>query len=282
MQASRDDFVIAVRSAFLKKENKQKFSLLGLIFLTFLILFLEKFNLKPIDYLKISLREVAYRSTFIISIPENFIKKSYIATKKHFKVYEENEVLREKLDFELSKNYNSEYILEENKRLKSTIEELDIVSSEIIGKVLVDKKSPFLKSVIVNRGSKDGIELGMAVMNKSYLIGKVVEVSFTSSRVLLLSDLNSKVPVDIMPNNIQSILSGTGEDTGIIQYTRQQELIENDAIVFTSGAGGLFKSGIPIGKIFKDPNNSNINVKFFSDFSQLRFVKIISFKEELK
>ena len=282
MQASRDDFVIAVRSAFLKKENKQKFSLLGLIFLTFLILFLEKFNLKPIDYLKISLREVAYRSTFIISIPENFIKKSYIATKKHFKVYEENEVLREKLDFELSKNYNSEYILEENKRLKSTIEELDTVSSEIVGKVLVDKKSPFLRSVIVNRGSKDGIELGMAVMDKSYLIGKVVEVSFTSSRVLLLSDLNSKVPVDIMPNNIQSILSGTGEDTGIIQYTRQQELIENDAIVFTSGAGGLFKSGIPIGKIFKDPNNSNINVKFFSDFSQLRFVKIISFKEELK
>ena len=282
MQASRDDFVIAVRSAFLKKENKQKFSLLGLIFLTFLILFLEKFNLKPIDYIKISLREVAYRSTFIVSIPENFIKKTYIATKKHFKVYEENEILREKLDFELSKNYNSEYILEENKRLKSTIEELDTLSSEIIGKVLVDKKSPFLKSVIVNRGSKDGIELGMAVMDKSYLIGKVVEVSFTSSRVLLLSDLNSKVPVDIMPNNIQSILSGTGEDTGIIQYSRQQELIENDAIVFTSGAGGLFKSGIPIGTIFKDPNNSNINVKFFSDFSQLRFVKIISFREGVK
>ena len=165
---------------------------------------------------------------------------------------------------------------------KRQIEELDTISSEIIGKVLVDKKSPFLKSVIVNRGSKDGIELGMAVMDKSYLIGKVVEVSFTSSRVLLLSDLNSKVPVDIMPNNIQSILSGTGEDTGIIQYSRQQELIENDAIVFTSGAGGLFKSGIPIGTIFKDPNNSNINVKFFSDFSQLRFIKIISFKEELK
>jgi len=282
MQASRDDFVIAVRSAFLKKENKQKFSLLGLIFLTFLILFLEKFNLKPIDYLKISLREVAYRSTFIVSIPENFIKKTYIATKKHFKVYEENEILREKLDFELSKNYNSEYILEENKRLKSTIEELDTVSSEIVGKVLVDKKSPFLRSVIVNRGSKDNIELGMAVMDKSYLIGKVVEVSFTSSRVLLLSDLNSKVPVDIMPNNIQSILSGTGDDNGTIQYTRQQELIENDAIVFTSGAGGLFKSGIPIGTIFKDPDNSNINVRFFSDFSQLRFVRIISFKERVK
>ena len=277
MQASRDDFVIAIRSAFLKKENKQKFSLVALIFLTFLILISEKFSLKPVEYLKISLKEVAYRSTFIVSVPENFIKESYIATKNHFSVYEENKVLKEKLDFELSKNYNYEYITEENKRLKSTIEEFENTSSEIIGKVLVDKKSPFLRSIIVNRGSKDGIELGMAVMDKSYLIGKVVDVTFTTSRVLLLSDLNSKVPVDIMPNNIQSILSGTGEHHGVIQYTRQQSLIENDAIAFTSGAGGLFKSGISIGKIQKDTANSKTTVTFFSDFSQLRYVKMISF-----
>ena len=282
MQASRDDFVIAIRSAFLKKENKQKFSLLGLIFLTLLILILEKFNLKPIDYLKISLREVAYRSTFIVSIPENFIKKSYIATINHFNVYKENKILKEKLDLELSKNFNTEYIIEENKRLKSTIEEVSGDASEIIGKVLVDKKSPFLRSVIVNRGSRDGVELGMAVMDKNYLIGKIVEVTFTTSRVLLLSDLNSKVPVDIMPNNIQSILSGTGDHNGTIQYTRQQSLIENEAIVFTSGAGGLFKSGIPIGTINKDPINSKINVNFFSDFSQLRFIKITSFKEKIE
>ena len=280
MQASRDDFVIAIRSAFLKKENKQKFSLLALIFLTFIILVSEKFNFKPIDYLKISLREVAYRSTFIVSVPENFVKKSYVTIVNHFKVYDENKLLKEKLDFELSKNYNFEYILEENKRLKSTIEETNILTSEIIGKVLVDKKSPFLRSVIINRGSKDRVELGMAVMDKSYLIGKVVEVSFTTSRVLLLSDLNSKVPVDIMPNNIQSILSGTGDNEGVIQYTRQQDLIEENAIAFTSGAGGLFKSGIPIGKIFKDSSNNKTLVSFFSDFSQLRYVKIISFKEE--
>ncbi len=176
MQASRDDFVIAIRSAFLKKENKQKFSVLALIFLTFIILVSEKLNFKPIDYLKISLREVAYRSTFIVSVPENFVKKSYVTIINHFNVYDENKLLKEKLDFELSKNYNFEYILEENKRLKSTIEETNILTSEIIGKILVDKKSPFLRSVIINRGSKDRVELGMAVMDKSYLIGKVVEV----------------------------------------------------------------------------------------------------------
>ena len=125
MQPSRDDFVIAIRSAFLKKENKQKFSLLALIFLTITILTLEKYNFKAVDYLKILLREVAYRSTFVVSVPENFIKKTYISVINQFNVYEENIKLKNQLKNELSKNYNIEFILAENERLKSTIDDLD-------------------------------------------------------------------------------------------------------------------------------------------------------------
>ena len=280
MEASRDDFVIAVRSAFLKKSNKQRFSLVSLIIICLIFLTLGKFQFSLIDYLRITLKEVVYRSSFIVSVPENYAKNLFFGTRQHFDLYNnlkslevENKVLK-------SENLNNIYLKNENDRLRKIVDDYFISSEAIIGKVLIDKSSPFLRSVIINRGSKDRVELGMAVMDKSYLIGKVVEVSFTTSRVLLLSDLNSKVPVDIMPNNIQSILSGTGDNEGVIQYTRQQDLIEENAIAFTSGAGGLFKSGIPIGKIFKDSSNNKTLVSFFSDFSQLRYVKIISFKEE--
>ena len=279
MQASgRDDFVIAIRSAFLKKENKQKFSLSALIILTLIILFLGKYNFKVIEYLKITLREVAYRSSFIVSIPENFIKDSYTTSKNHFFVYEENIDLKKKLKIQSSKNYNIEYILAENKRLRSEIDDLDYSSDEIIAKVLIDKQSPFLKSIIVNKGSMEKVKLGMSVMDDNYLVGKVVEVSFSTSRVLLLSDLNSKIPVDIMPESMQSIMTGTGNEYGNIQYIRDENYIEENSLVYTSGAGGIFKSGIPIGKITKIDNY--INVKFFSDFSQLRFVKLVSFQKE--
>ena len=279
MQASgRDDFVIAIRSAFLKKENKQKFSLSGLIILTLIILVLGKYNFKAIEYLKITLREVAYRSSFIVSIPENFIKDSYTTSKNHFFVYEENIDLKKKLKIQSSKNYNIEYILAENKRLRSEIDDLDYSSDEIIAKVLIDKQSPFLKSIIVNKGSMEKVKLGMSVMDDNYLVGKVVEVSFSTSRVLLLSDLNSKIPVDIMPESMQSIMTGTGNEYGNIQYIRDENYIEDNSLVYTSGAGGIFKSGIPIGKITKIDNY--INVKFFSDFSQLRFVKLVSFQKE--
>ena len=278
--SSRDDFIIAIRSAFLKKENKQKYSLSALILLTLAILILGKYDFKIINYSKISLKEIAYRSTFVFSTPENLIKKSFIATKNHFLVYEENKILREKVEDLETKDYNSEFILAENERLKETLNELNFSSNEILAKVIVDKQSPFLKSIIVNKGSKHGAELGMAVLDKEYLVGKIVELNFTTSRVLLLSDLNSKIPVDILPNSIQSILSGTGKENGKIQYVKEETLIENENKVFTSGAGGIFKPGIPIGEIDKKQSNLDINVSFFSDFSQLRFVKLKSFSPE--
>ena len=278
--SSRDDFIIAIRSAFLKKENKQKYSLSALILLTLAILILGKYDFKIINYSKISLKEIAYRSTFVFSTPENLIKKSFIATKNHFSVYEENKILKEKVKDLETINYNSEFILAENQRLKETLNELNFSSNEILAKVIVDKQSPFLKSIIVNKGSKHGAELGMAVLDKEYLVGKIVELNFTTSRVLLLSDLNSKIPVDILPNSIQSILSGTGKENGKIQYVKEETLIENENRVFTSGAGGIFKPGIPIGEIDKKQSNLDINVSFFSDFSQLRFVKLRSFSPE--
>ena len=278
--SSRDDFIIAIRSAFLKKENKQKFSLSALIILTLSILILGRYDFKVINYAKLSLKEIAYRSTFIFSTPENVIKNGFIATKNHFFVYEENKILKQKVkDLEIKK-YNTQYIQTENERLKETLNELKFSSDEILAKVIVDKQSPFLKSIIVNKGSKHGVILGMGVLDQEYLVGKVVEVNFTTSRVLLLSDLNSKIPVDILPNNIQSILSGTGGDIGKIQYIKEEALIESESVVYTSGAGGIFKPGVPIGRTVKNKLNSEINVEFYSEFSQLRFVKLRSYKAE--
>ena len=278
--SSRDDFIIAIRSAFLKKDTKQKFSLLALILLTLTILIFARYDFRFVKFAKTSLNEIAYRSTFIFSAPENFVKTTYIETKNILFVYNKNKTLEEKVKVLDSKILETNYIISENERLKKTIDDISYLSDEILAKVIVDKQSPFLKSIILNKGSKHGAKLGMAVLDEKYLVGKIVEVNFTTSRVLLLSDLNSKIPVDIMPNGTLSILSGTGLNHGIIQYVRDQELIENDQTVYTSGAGGLFKSGIPVGKIEKNLTDNEIKVNFYSDYSQLRYVKLVSFKTE--
>ena len=156
------------------------------------------------------------------------------------------------------------------------------VSEEIFAKIIIDKDSPFLRSIIVNKGSKNNVKKGMAVLDGDYLIGKVVEVNYSTSRALLLSDLNSKIPVTIEPGSYECILSGTGESQGVIQYLKEEYIIEENSLVYTSGSGGLFRAGIPIGKIIFSEDGNKKYVNFLSDFSQLKFIKIVSYKKETK
>ena len=278
MAASRDDFVIAIRSAFLKKGTKQRFSLIVLIFFSVVLIIFSKINLPGINYLKISLNEIVYRSSFIISIPEKKIKEFGIIIKEHYLLYNDYKDVKEKLSELESKEYQTEFIINENKRLKELIEEYVYISDELVAKVLIDKKSPFLRSIILNKGSKDEVMLGMAVLDKGYLVGKIVEVNYATSRALLISDLNSKIPVSIEPGNIQSILSGTGDDNGKIEYLQDELEIQDKSIIYTSGSGALFKPGIPVGIVSKKAEVNNVN--FFSNLSQLTFVKLVSYKKE--
>jgi len=275
--SSRDDFIIAIRSAFLKKQNKQRFSLIFLIFLSLIFLILGRIDFKAINYVKISIKEIVYRSSFVVSVPENYLKKTYQAIQSHFVIYDDYFEMKSEIKELKQQKTLDKFVVQENERLKKIIDDYLEESEVQVAKIIIDKDSPFLKSLIVNKGSKNNIKLGMAVLDGSYLIGKVIEVNYLTSRILLLSDLNSKIPVIIEPGSFQSILSGTGRNHGIIQYLKESYSIEGDSTVYTSGAGGLFKAGIPIGRIKKNELNEEKKVEFLSDFSQLRFVKIKSF-----
>jgi len=278
MEPSRDDFIIAIRSAFLKRGTKQRFSLFVLLFSSIFLIVLGKFNFTAINYLKITINEVVYRTSFVASMPEKYITYSYRAIEKHIKLYKDYNFQKEELEKLKSEKYEVKFLEAENKRLKKVLNDINYSSELVIAKVIIDKKSPFLRSIIINKGSKNNIKKGMSVLSDSYLIGKVIEVNYMTSRVLLLSDLNSKIPVTIEPGSIQSILSGDGENSGNIQYTKDNLPIADGSIIYTSGTGGLLKSGIPIGKIEQNENQNSVN--FFIDFSQLRYVKVSSYTEE--
>ena len=276
MASGRDDFVIAFRSAFLKKKDKQKFSLLSLIILSIIVIILSNINFKPIQFVKIGINEIIYRSSFIISKPENYINNLTLKFNEHMNLFKNYENIKSELENLKEEQITSNFLKLENEKLRNLINE-NINSTEVLAKVLIDRESPFLKSIILNKGTKDNVKMGMGILDGVYLVGQIIEVNFTNSRALLLSDLNSKIPSVLAPQNIQAVISGTGKNYGIIEHTKddiEEDLKDQDVIIYTSGLGGLFKPGIPIGKISKDTNNK---VEFFSDFTQLDYVKITSF-----
>ena len=148
MEPSRDDFVIAIRSAFLKKGTQQRFSLLGLIVFSIIILFLGSLNFKTINYLKIGIKEVVYRASFIISGPENLLKNSFILVAEHLNHYDDYQNTKNELSVLQSKDLSKEIINLENIKLKKLIDDYFIAENEIFAKVLIDKNSPFLRSIV--------------------------------------------------------------------------------------------------------------------------------------
>ena len=276
MASSRDDFIIAIRSAFLKKSTQQKFSLLTLLSISIIIILLSSLDFRVVRYLKIGINEIAYRSSFIVSIPENFLRNSYNDVSEYTTFYNNYKKDKDELDELKSKNISSEIIQFENKELKELINDYVSTSNKILAKIIVDHKSPFLKSIIINKGSKDNIRLGTNIFDQSYLVGRVIEVNYKTSRVLLLSDLNSNVPVTIVPENIQAIVSGRGDNYGQLKYIKGEisDELNEGSIVYTSGTGAIFKSGIPIGRLGVTENeiNKKFFVNFYSDFTQLKYV----------
>ncbi len=274
MASGRDDFIIAIRSAFLKKSNKQQFSLLALIIFSIILIFLSNLNFVGIKYIKTGVNEATYRLSALVSYPEKKLNQSIIFFSDYFTVYKENQNLKDKIDQLNEKRLNYIFLENENRRLKEIVGENTIIFDGIVARVLIDKDGKYLKSIILNKGSKDRIKIGMVVLEKNYLIGQIIEVNYATSRAILISDLNSNIPVVIEPGSYQSILSGTGNDYGIIKYSKDKLDLEENSIVYTSGSGGNFRAGLPIGII----NNQldNLAVEFFSDLSQLSYVKIQS------
>ena len=276
MASSRDDFIIAIRSAFLKKSTQQKFSLLTLVFISIFIIVLSSLDFRIIRYLKIGINEIVYRSSFVVSIPENFIKNTFIEITDYSTFFNDYKKNKKELKDLKSKNVSSEIIQFENKELKELINDYVSSSDKILAKIIVDQDSPFLKSIIINKGSKDNVKIGTNIYDQSYLVGRVIEVNFKTARVLLLSDLNSNVPVSIAPQNVQAIITGSGENYGEIKYIKEgiDNKFNEQSIVYTSGTGAIFKSGIPIGKLKIDRSETakKFKVEFYSDFSQLKYV----------
>ena len=287
MASSRDDFIIAIRSAFLKKSTQQKFSLLTLVFISIFIILLSSLDFKLVRYLKAGINEVVYRSSFVVSIPENLFRNTILNIGEYATFYNRYKKNKDELKKLRSESISSEITQNENKELKELINDYVSSADKILAKIIVDHNSPFLKSIIINKGSKDNIKIGTNVYDQSYLVGRVIEVNYKTSRVLLLSDLNSNVPATIAPGNIQAIITGEGGNYGQIKYIKDglSNKFTEQSIVYTSGTGAIFKSGIPIGRLRKLENDSKpgFNVEFYSDFSQLKYVfaEVIT-KSEIK
>ena len=271
MSVSRDDFSIAFRSALLQRGGAQKFSVLSLIFLALIIFFLDVYGVKFTKPIRSFINDVVYRMAYLASTSTRFFPEVGTKFSSFMDVRDENIKLKAELEKYQLLELNVEFLTDENKNLQKILETEYFnknLTNVLLAKVLVDKNSPFLKSIIINKGTNAGVLKGMPVTKDNYLVGRVVETNYLSSRVLLLNDLNSRIPVTL-DQGAQAILSGSGSNNPILEYLPEDYEINDEINIFASGKDGIFASGTPIGK-----TNQEGTVDLFVDPNQLSFVTV--------
>ena len=273
METSREDVGIAIRSAFLRKGTQQRFSLFVLVVFSVILIYLETIDAKPLNGIRSLVKDVIYRGAAVSSYPSKIFSTSYSFFENHINLYGNyNELIKE--NEELKDNISKSDFLElENSQLRKLIEEqIESPSNFVSARIMLDKQSPYLNSFVINVGSNKGIKNGMAALDGKNFIGRIVDVNFFSSRVLLVSDLNSKIPILSEPSAYHAILSGHGTSEPTLEYLPENHNIQDGDKIYTSGKEGIFTPGIPIGeaKIVKN----KIKVLLFSDLRQITFINI--------
>ena len=273
METSREDVGIAIRSAFLRRGTQQRFSLFVLIVLSTLLIFVETIETKPLNIIRSFIKDVIYRGATIVSFPFESIDNFTDVIENHLNLYSNyNELKKEnnKLKSDISK---TDFLKLENSQLRQLIDEQVESSANLLSaRVMLDKQSPYLNSFVINIGTNKNIKNGMAVLDGKNFIGRIVDANFFSSRVLLVSDLNSKIPVLTEPSSNHAILSGHGSSEPTLEYLPENYTIQNGDKIYTSGKEGIFSPGIPIGEAKIE--NDVIKVLLFSDLSQITFINI--------
>jgi rod shape-determining protein MreC len=219
------------------------------------------------------IKDTIYRGSLVVSSPtrvfenlSNFVKEHVNLYDNYIQLIDENNKIKNNIS-------NSDFLKLENTQLRKLIDEqISSPSNLVSARVLLDKKSPYLNSFIINVGNNRNIKNGMAVLDGVNFIGRIVDVNFFSSRVLLVSDLNSKIPVIIEPSGSHAILSGHGLEMPTLEYLPENYKIQDKDKIYTSGKAGIFLPGIPIGEV--KIKNKISYVILFSDLKQTTFVNI--------
>ena len=193
-----------------------------------------------------------------------------------FRVYSENLRLREE-NARLKQWQNNSVVLEGRVRHYENLlhavpdQKLAAVLARVVGRA----NRPFLRTMILDAGTGDGAKPGQAVMDEKGMVGRLYLTGHHTSWVILLTDINSRVPVTVAPGSVQAILTGDNSASPKLDLVLSTATVKAGDQVISSGDGGLLPPGLPIGTVV--PDGSGFRVALLADAIQSESVEILNF-----
>lgn len=227
----------------------------------------ERFRTALVDAVVPSMEWALVPVTRVVGMFEDF--QSYT------RIYEQNQELRRELQQMKAWKEAALQLEQQNARLMDLNQvRMDPKLTHVSGQVLADAGSPFRQSVILNVGARDGIRDGWATMDGIGLVGRISGVGERTSRVILLTDSNSRIPVTVQPSGQKALLSGDNSPAPPLDFLENPDLVRPGDQVITSGDGGVFPAGLLIGAVAQGTDR-RLRVRLSADYERLVFLRVL-------
>ncbi len=260
-----DDFVRPIRRI-----------LVGLLFAFLIGLFLFwRIDSPRVERIRADLVDRVVPSFDWAMVPFTKIADMFEGFQSYASLYEQNQELRRELQQMRAWRETALQLDQRNARLLDLNNvRLDPQLTFVTGVVMADVGSPFRQSVLLNVGSSDGIRDGWATMDGLGLVGRISGVGETTSRVIFLTDSNSRIPVTILPSGQRAILAGDNSLAPLIEFLENPTIVRAGDRVVSSGDGGLFPAGLLVGEVAEDTSR-RLRVRLAADYERIDFLRVL-------
>jgi len=197
----------------------------------------------------------------------------------YVRIHEQNQELRRELQQMRAWKEAALQLEQQNARLLDLNQvRLDPELTHVTGVVLADSGSPFRQSVLLNVGIRDGIRDGWATMDGVGLVGRISGTGNQTSRVILLTDSNSRIPVVVQPSGQKAILSGDNSGAPVMEFLEKPDLVRPGDRVVTSGDGSVFPADLLVGEVAQSPDR-RLRVRLAADYARLEFLRVLRMRD---
>ena len=248
------------------------------ILISFILFFLDKSDNKYLKNVRFVINDTIIYSTIILKSPFNFILETSKTVTNFFQkddVVDKNKIINLQNKVERLEN--------ENKSLTLQLKNLKRISGEEIYKyetlqvkVLLYKSNILHETIIINKGKNNGIQVGDPLIKNNVLVGKILKTNFNSSHGILITNINSRIPVRIGEKNYKAIVVGNpkSERQLNLEFLPKEYDFEDGDLIYTTSIENIMPDGILVGQIkFRD--DENFEAKPLYDFSQLDYLTVV-------
>jgi rod shape-determining protein MreC len=255
----------------------QRVSLLLLVLLSTTMIILGKADQVMFESLRISVTDTAAPLLDIASRPLADFEALADQARGFVAAYRDNARLAEENERLLRWRQAALALASENTELRGLLKLApEPAASFVTARVISNSGGAYVRSLLVRAGSENGVARGQAAVTGEGLVGRTAEVGTRAARVLLITDLNSRIPVIIEGAHLRALLTGDNSDRPALRYLDTVSGINIGDRVFTSGEGGVFPPGLPVG-VIASLDGEAPRVEPYVELSQVQYLRIVDY-----